>query len=307
MRRGTRALKNRANSKILSNNNTSITNNYVRYYAGGPGGPGEGRSEDDLLGSNQPAEFNSDKQALKFKHENEEDVADPDLEPFFWDPRAPKGFGPVLDAGVEGWMDPSEFYQTTGLDRLQLLFKSPFCFSEETVEGPFGTPESPVLIPSYDDARIVGCEGTAPPRAHDLIWHEVRITKPTCCVQCGQIFKLVPHPLKEIVRRVLFDFDHNKTVDEIISEAEAGRINLNIGDFYRAVRDNVILDHNGFPVDPNNPAHRADLQNHDDHHDDHHDHDHSHDHGHGHGHGHAESHGHHNQHISTGGAPAKRG
>ena len=194
----------------------------------------------------------TDKQALE-REKHEERDEDPDLEPFYWDPKAPDGFGPVFERdGV--FLRPEEIQNTTGLERMELLFKSPVVFSEQSIEGPFGTPENPVLVPSFDDARIVGCEGGAPPRSHDLLWHEVRITKPLCCVSCGQVFKLVPHPLKELVRRILFDSQSGRSMEEVIAEAEAGRLNLNIGDYYRAVRDGVILDHNGFPRGSRKPS-----------------------------------------------------
>eukprot|EP01088_Endostelium_zonatum_P012910 TRINITY_DN2721_c0_g1_i2.p1 TRINITY_DN2721_c0_g1~~TRINITY_DN2721_c0_g1_i2.p1 ORF type:complete len:312 (+),score=74.81 TRINITY_DN2721_c0_g1_i2:48-938(+) len=277
MRRGGRALlrcERRTRCAVVSvPRNFGI--NSGRWYAGGAGGPGEGKSESNFIGTNQPVEHQTDKQVLArdAKHDAlEENV---DMEPFYWDPSAPDGFGPAFER--EGlFIRPQEFASTTGIERLEFIMKSPFNIAEAGISGPFGTPENPVLVPSFEDARIVGCEGGAPPRAHDLLWHEVRITKPTCCVACGQIFKLVPHPLKEVIRRILHDYDTGKSLHDLVAESDAGRLNLNIGDYYRAVRDNVILDHNGFPLDPENPAHRPELQPS----------------GHGHGHGHEHSHDH---------------
>ncbi|XP_049851702.1 uncharacterized protein LOC126326584 [Schistocerca gregaria] len=62
-----------------------------------------------------------------------------------------------------------------------------------TIKGAFGTPEAPVLIPSIENERIVGCQGGAGPRFHDILWHTVKKSKPLCCLECGQIFRLVDY------------------------------------------------------------------------------------------------------------------
>jgi len=56
---------------------------------------------------------------------------------------------------------------------------------------PFGTREKPINVLSEFEGRIVGCRGG--PRAedeHEILWHFVRQTKPTLCMECGQVFKL---------------------------------------------------------------------------------------------------------------------
>ncbi|KAL6066492.1 Cytochrome c oxidase, subunit VB [Balamuthia mandrillaris] len=63
--------------------------------------------------------------------------------------------------------------------------------------GPFGTADKPVEVVSWFDSRIVGCLGGPGEKAHDLLWHEVRKTRPTVCLECGQYFALKEHPWKK--------------------------------------------------------------------------------------------------------------
>jgi hypothetical protein len=63
---------------------------------------------------------------------------------------------------------------------------------DDILTGPFGTPENPVLVPSAFDSRIVGCMGGPGPLSHNILWHLVKKDKPLVCLECGQVFKLVP-------------------------------------------------------------------------------------------------------------------
>lgn len=63
---------------------------------------------------------------------------------------------------------------------------------------------APVLVPSYNENRLVGCTGIrflkwsallksalgSAEEEHDVLWHEVAADKPTVCLECGQIFEL---------------------------------------------------------------------------------------------------------------------
>ncbi len=62
----------------------------------------------------------------------------------------------------------------------------------------FGTYENPVIIPSYESTRIVGCRGgkgnPGDPPEHELRWFEIEEGNMDECDVCGQvvILKKVP-------------------------------------------------------------------------------------------------------------------
>ncbi|KAF5957124.1 hypothetical protein HYC85_004349 [Camellia sinensis] len=51
-------------------------------------------------------------------------------------------------------------------------------------EGPFGTKESPAVIKSYYDKRIVGCPGGEGEDEHDVVWFWLEKGKPHECPVC---------------------------------------------------------------------------------------------------------------------------
>eukprot|EP00479_Gromia_sphaerica_P006823 TRINITY_DN2052_c0_g1_i1.p1 TRINITY_DN2052_c0_g1~~TRINITY_DN2052_c0_g1_i1.p1 ORF type:complete len:153 (-),score=38.20 TRINITY_DN2052_c0_g1_i1:123-581(-) len=59
------------------------------------------------------------------------------------------------------------------------------------LRGDFGTEETPVLVPSEQPFRVVGCcggkKGTPP---HDFLWFVVRAGPVHRCPECGQCFQL---------------------------------------------------------------------------------------------------------------------
>ncbi|CAK9164839.1 unnamed protein product [Ilex paraguariensis] len=56
--------------------------------------------------------------------------------------------------------------------------------------GPFGTKESPAVIKSYYDKRIVGCPGGEGEDEHDVVWFWLEKGKPHECPVCSQYFEL---------------------------------------------------------------------------------------------------------------------
>jgi hypothetical protein len=40
------------------------------------------------------------------------------------------------------------------------------------------------------ETRFISLPGGEGDRAHDLMWHEVRLEKPLMCADCGQVFVL---------------------------------------------------------------------------------------------------------------------
>ncbi|XP_042968123.1 cytochrome c oxidase subunit 5b-2, mitochondrial-like isoform X1 [Carya illinoinensis] len=57
-------------------------------------------------------------------------------------------------------------------------------------DGPFGTKDSPAIIKSYYDKRIVGCPGGEGEDEHDVVWFWLEKGKPHECPVCSQYFEL---------------------------------------------------------------------------------------------------------------------
>ncbi|XP_056858371.1 cytochrome c oxidase subunit 5b-1, mitochondrial-like isoform X2 [Raphanus sativus] len=57
-------------------------------------------------------------------------------------------------------------------------------------EGPFGTKESPAIVKSYYDKRIVGCPGGEGEDEHDVVWFWLEKGKSFECPVCTQYFEL---------------------------------------------------------------------------------------------------------------------
>jgi len=90
-----------------------------------------------------------------------------------------------------------------GLERIEALGLGEEIAGEPVLTGPFGTKDNPVVVHSYFNSRVVGCQGGPGDLAHDLLWHEVRREKPLICLECGQFFVLKPHPLKERTEEII--------------------------------------------------------------------------------------------------------
>ncbi|XP_012452265.1 cytochrome c oxidase subunit 5b-1, mitochondrial isoform X2 [Gossypium raimondii] len=56
--------------------------------------------------------------------------------------------------------------------------------------GPFGTKESPAVVKSYYNKRIVGCPGGVGEDEHDVVWFWLEKGKPHECSVCSQYFVL---------------------------------------------------------------------------------------------------------------------
>ncbi|KAG7595006.1 Cytochrome c oxidase subunit Vb [Arabidopsis thaliana x Arabidopsis arenosa] len=57
-------------------------------------------------------------------------------------------------------------------------------------EGPFGTKDSPAVVKSYYDKRIVGCPGGEGEDEHDVVWFWLEKGKSFECPVCSQYFEL---------------------------------------------------------------------------------------------------------------------
>ncbi|XP_038978418.1 cytochrome c oxidase subunit 5b-1, mitochondrial-like [Phoenix dactylifera] len=56
--------------------------------------------------------------------------------------------------------------------------------------GPFGTKETPAVVKSYYNKRIVGCPGGEGEDEHDVVWFWLEKDKPHECPVCSQYFVL---------------------------------------------------------------------------------------------------------------------
>merc|ERR1712100_330971 len=85
----------------------------------------------------------------------------------------------------------ADFDHITGPEAEEQSFKaqSVLPHGETYLSGPFGTPENPVIVRSVFAERVIGCMGGEGDHAHDLLWHVVRVGRPTLCLECGQAFK----------------------------------------------------------------------------------------------------------------------
>jgi len=84
---------------------------------------------------------------------------------------------------------PSSFKQAAGLERAEI--ENPDIFAHNDVlTGPFGTLETPTLVESAFDSRIVGCTGDEAPNDHDIYWLEVKKDEKIVCPLCEQVFAL---------------------------------------------------------------------------------------------------------------------
>ncbi|KAK4539119.1 hypothetical protein RGQ29_031965 [Quercus rubra] len=55
--------------------------------------------------------------------------------------------------------------------------------------GPFGTKDSPAIVKSVFDKRIVGCPGGEGEDEHDVVWFWLEKGKPHECPVCFSIFQ----------------------------------------------------------------------------------------------------------------------
>ncbi|EDR08555.1 uncharacterized protein LACBIDRAFT_173909 [Laccaria bicolor S238N-H82] len=90
---------------------------------------------------------------------------------------------------------PTDLEQATGLERLQLLgeLEGIDVFDDSPLDSSrIGTKADPILVPSYDVERMVGCSGS-PADSHDVLWFMLRKEKIARCTECGSVYKLDFH------------------------------------------------------------------------------------------------------------------
>eukprot|EP00268_Persea_americana_P000565 TRINITY_DN10186_c0_g3_i2.p1 TRINITY_DN10186_c0_g3~~TRINITY_DN10186_c0_g3_i2.p1 ORF type:complete len:192 (-),score=38.73 TRINITY_DN10186_c0_g3_i2:322-897(-) len=63
-------------------------------------------------------------------------------------------------------------------------------FDMDAPVGAFGTKETPAIVRSHYDKRIVGCPGGDGEDEHDVVWFWLEKDKPHECSVCSQCFKL---------------------------------------------------------------------------------------------------------------------
>ncbi|KAH9481390.1 Cytochrome c oxidase subunit 4, mitochondrial [Psilocybe cubensis] len=87
---------------------------------------------------------------------------------------------------------PTDIEQATGLERLQLLgeLEGINVFDDSPLDSSrIGTKANPVLVPSFDVERIIGCTGV-PADSHDILWFNLKKDKLGRCTECGSVYKL---------------------------------------------------------------------------------------------------------------------
>ncbi|KAG6851102.1 hypothetical protein H0H93_000982 [Arthromyces matolae] len=87
---------------------------------------------------------------------------------------------------------PSDIEQATGLERLQLLgeLSDIKVFDDAPLDASrLGTKVNPILVPSYDTERIIGCTGS-PADSHDVLWFNLTNERQARCTECGSVYAL---------------------------------------------------------------------------------------------------------------------
>ncbi|RDB25597.1 Cytochrome c oxidase subunit 4, mitochondrial [Hypsizygus marmoreus] len=109
---------------------------------------------------------------------------------------ASAGHGPappqLYGEGGKAGEVPSDIEQATGLERLQLLgeLEGVNVFDDSPLDASrIGTKANPILVPSYDVERLVGCTGS-PADSHDVLWFNVKQDKQGRCTECGSVYAL---------------------------------------------------------------------------------------------------------------------
>ncbi|CAI9618169.1 unnamed protein product [Staurois parvus] len=90
---------------------------------------------------------------------------------------------------------PTDEEQATGLERKILLAmkKGQDPYSTQSNSGPPGTKEHPIIVPSINKQRLVGCICEEDNSAVIYFWiHEGEVNR---CPECGSHYKLVHHEL----------------------------------------------------------------------------------------------------------------
>jgi len=65
-------------------------------------------------------------------------------------------------------------------------------WKQDYLDSPFGTFDSPTIVPSMNTSRIVGCTGGPGfEDEHEITWHVVHEGRPLVCMDCGQVYKLL--------------------------------------------------------------------------------------------------------------------
>ncbi|PFH53002.1 hypothetical protein AMATHDRAFT_55899 [Amanita thiersii Skay4041] len=120
------------------------------------------------------------------------------LRTFSTTPRVASGGPPppqLIGPGAKPGEVPSDYDQLTGMARLQLLgdMQGIKVFDESPLDSSrIGTKANPVLVPSYDTERHVGCTGS-PADSHDVVWFRLTKERQARCTECGSVYALDYH------------------------------------------------------------------------------------------------------------------
>jgi cytochrome c oxidase subunit 5b len=107
-------------------------------------------------------------------------------------PAPPSLFGP----GAKPGEIPTDYEQSTGLERLQLLgdLQGVPIFDTAPLDASrCGTKANPILVPSLAKERLVGCTGS-PADSHDIRWFRLTSERQERCNECGSVHALDYNP-----------------------------------------------------------------------------------------------------------------
>eukprot|EP00298_Acanthocystis_sp_HF-20_P019808 c24252_g1_i1.p1 GENE.c24252_g1_i1~~c24252_g1_i1.p1 ORF type:complete len:131 (-),score=49.15 c24252_g1_i1:81-473(-) len=95
-------------------------------------------------------------------------------------------------SGSSSKVTKEDLEHATGMERAELEaeMRGETLFDRRGLVGPFGTREKPVIVPSYNSFRPVGCTGGLGDNEHELLWFNLFEGHTHICPECGQFFKL---------------------------------------------------------------------------------------------------------------------
>ncbi|CAL1716207.1 unnamed protein product [Somion occarium] len=101
----------------------------------------------------------------------------------------------IFGEGAKPGEVPTDFNQSTGLERLQVLgeVEGVDVFDLNPLDSSrIGTKVDPIKVFSWEPERTIGCTG-APSESHELLWMKLTKEKQRRCPECGSVYQLDFH------------------------------------------------------------------------------------------------------------------
>ncbi|KAK9476191.1 cytochrome c oxidase subunit VB-domain-containing protein [Lipomyces japonicus] len=103
-----------------------------------------------------------------------------------------KSTADLYGPGAEPGTIPTDFEQSTGLERIELLgnLAGIDVFGEQLLDSSrIGTVADPIIVDSPVSLRYLGCSGS-PADSHEVIWLAAEVGHLARCIECGSVYKL---------------------------------------------------------------------------------------------------------------------